>query len=162
MSWVRFRRLCLALLVAIIVVNNLGGTYAVIVGLNSVRDSGYYECNVDRKLDLHVIRALEVEKSRFLSGTWFNGKVEMFFAGDSDALNHQIFGLSECPAKRVTVSFQAFKRNGMCSIDCARTYWKVNHDPHTGIFAFTIDKNSTTLQPEDFPVPLPDRPPMEE
>lgn len=163
MSWVRFRRrLCLLLLVAIVVFSNLGGTYAVVVGLDSVRHSGYYACDVDRKLDVLVIRALEVEKCQFLGGTWFNGKVEMFFVGDSEAVRHQIEGLSECPGKRVTVCLQAFKRSGTYSLDCARTYWKVNHDPRTGIFAITIDEKSTTLQPRDFPVPAPDRPPMEE
>lgn len=162
MSRVRFRRLCLLLLGAIAVFSNLGETYAIIVGLNSVRESGYYECEVDRKLDWPVIRALEAERSRFLSGTWFNGRVEMFFVGNAEALNHQISGLSKCPAKRVTVSFQAFKRDSKCSIDCARTYWKVNHDPRTGIFAFTIDANSTTLQRDEFPVPAPNRPPMDE
>ena len=161
MSWVRFRRLCVLLFVAT-VFSNFGGTDAAFFSLSSVGQTGYYECAMDRKLDFYVIRALEAEKSHFRGGTWINGRAELFFAGDSEALNHQIFGLSKCPAKRVTVSFQAFKRNGMCSIDCARTYWKVNHDPRTGIFAFTIDKNSTTLQPEDLPVPPPDRPPIEE
>ncbi len=162
MAWVKIRKLCLFVSFALFVWSDLGESYAVVVGLNSVRDPAYYECDVDRKLDWQVIRALESDRCRFHSGLWFNGKVEMDFVGDKEALNQQIAGLHECPAKRVSVCFKPLRQDGTHGIDCAQLYWKVNHDPRKGVFEFLIDANSTTLCREDISVPAPDRPPMDQ
>jgi hypothetical protein len=164
MEWARICKLCSFFFLILVVCSHLGEIYAIVVPMDSVRNASYYEygCDVDRKLDWQIIQALETDGCSFHSGLWINGRVEMRFVGDMEALNKQIDELRKCPAKRVSVCIKPLKQGGVRGIDCAQLYWEIHHHPRKGVFEFSIDASSTTLRPDDIPVRAPDRPQMDQ